>query len=173
MNDALNMDSIFIYGVWVLLVIWCVMLIYKILCTSRDEFNFEDIKLFIKNQEISEEYNKLYNMYNKLDDRELSEIAARKDFKIESNKLGMGMTAFVTLALSLFCSLFKDVGINNGVIGVFFGFGIVLAGINYYVLTEYIGYLVWQRKIIENVNANSVNGDVRRFFVTVNPMKQR
>ena len=83
------------------------------------------------------------------------------------------MTVFVTLALSLFCSLFKDVGINNGVIGVFFGFGIVLAGINYYVLTEYIGYLVWQRKIIENVNANSVNGDVGRFFVTVNPMKQR
>ena len=49
----------------------------------------------------------------------------------------------------------------------------MLAGINYYVLTEYIGYLVWQRKIIENVNANSVNGDVGRFFVTVNTMKQR
>ena len=56
MNDALNMDSMFICGVGVLLVIWCVMLIYKILCIYRNELNFEDIKLFIKNQEISKLY---------------------------------------------------------------------------------------------------------------------
>ena len=102
MGDDLNMDSMFAHGIEVLLFVWCVMLIYKLFCIYRNEINFEDVKLFIKNQAISEEYNKLYNMYNKLDGRELSAIAARKDLKIESNKLGMGTMALVTLALSFF-----------------------------------------------------------------------
>ena len=39
--------------------------------------------------------------------------------------------------------------------------------LNYHFLTKYIGCLVWQRKIIDNVKAHAANGDTRNFFVTV------
>lgn len=97
----------------------------------------------------------------------LEEIAVRKDYKIEVNKIGMGMFAFATSVFSFCVNLLRDSKIESGIIMIYFAFCVLLVMLNYHFSTKYIGYLVWQRKIIDNVKAHATNGDIRNFFVTV------
>ena len=50
---------------------------------------------------------RLYNVYKKMDIETLEEIAVRKDYKIEVNKIGMGIIAFATSVI-LFCIALKS-----------------------------------------------------------------
>ena len=110
---------------------------------------------------------RLYNVYKKMDIETLEEIAVRKDYKIEVNKIGMGIIAFSTSVILFYTNLLRDFQVEKWIIISYFACCVFLFVINNHFLTKYIGCLVWQRKIIDNVKAHAANGDTRNFFVTV------
>lgn len=163
---SINISLIGIFAL-VVLIVFAVRLGCKMYSECKEDFKVEDIDKFVKNVGTHEEYMRLYNVYKKMDIETLEEIAVRKDYKIEVNKIGMGIIAFAASVI-LFCTnLLRDSQVENWIIISYFVGCVFLFVLNYHFLTKYIGCLVWQRKIIDNVKAHVVNEDTRNFFVTV------
>ena len=149
------------------LIVFAVLLGCKMYSEGKEDFKVEDIDRLVENVGKNEEYRRLYNVYKEMDVETLEEIAVRKDYKIEVNKIGMGIIAFATSVI-LFCiNLLRDSQVEKWIIISYFACCVFLFVINYHFLTKYIGCLVWQRKIVDNVKAHATNGDIRNFFVTV------
>lgn len=56
---------------------------------------------------------RLYNVYKKMDIETLEEIAVRKDYKIEVNKIGMGIIAFAASVILFYTNLLRDSQVEN------------------------------------------------------------
>lgn len=158
-----SLIEIVVLGLLAVICLWG----YKLYSDCKKDFETDNVRIFVENLGTYEEYMRLYDAYKKMDIETLEEIAVRKDYKIEVNKIGMGMFAFATSVFSFCVNLLRDSKIESGIIMIYFAFCVLLFMLNYHFSTKYIGYLVWQRKIIDNVKAHATNGDIRNFFVTV------
>ena len=158
-----SLIEIVVFGLLAVICLWG----YKLYSDCKKDFETDNVRIFVENLGTYEEYMRLYDAYKKMDIETLEEIAVRKDYKIEVNKIGMGIIAFATSVI-LFCiNLLRDSQVEKWIIISYFACCVFLFVINYHFLTKYIGCLVWQRKIVDNVKAHATNGDIRNFFVTV------